>query len=215
MRFLLLLCAACLAMADDRVALDNDFVRILNVIEQPHQKTPLHQHEFNRVIVYLDSGEMRVTYEDGRSETTHYKADQVTWSKAGGKHISENIGSKPMHIVEIELKKPAPKIPPRRDPAMDPVLTDPKHNVVLFENDQVRVFRSWREAGASETMHSHFGAGRVAVFLTEVHARIKAADGSIGELNSPAGEASWSGPATHMAINVGPQRFDMIIVEVK
>lgn len=215
MRLLLLIGCAALAIADDRVALENDSVRILNVIEQPHQKTPLHRHEFNRVIVYLDAGQMRVTYEDGRSETTRYKAQQVTWSLAGGKHITENIGAKPIHIVEIELKKPAPKTPPHRASAMDPVHTDARHNIVLFENDQVRVFRSWREPGASETMHEHVGAGRVAVFLTEVHARVKSSDGSIDELNAPAGEVRWSGPATHMATNVGPRRFDMIIVEVK
>ncbi|HML18819.1 MAG TPA: hypothetical protein VK419_17430 [Bryobacteraceae bacterium] len=215
MRLFLLVGCACLAMAQDRVALENDSVRIINVIEQPHQKTPLHQHDFNRVIVYLDSGEMRTTYEDGRSEVTRYKAEQVTWSLAGGKHITENIGAKPIHIIEIELKKPAPQTPPHLDPAMDPVHTDAKHNIVLFENDQVRVFRNWREPGASETMHSHIGAGRVAVFLTGVHASIKSADGSIDELNAPAGEARWSGPATHMATNIGPRRFDMIIVEVK
>jgi hypothetical protein len=187
----------------------------LNVVEQPHQKTPLHQHDFNRVIIYLDAGRMRVNYEDGRSETTSYKAEQVTWSLAGGKHVAENIGDQPIHIVEIELKKSAPKSPPHRAPEMDPVHTDPKHNIVLFENDQVRVFRSWREPGASETMHEHTGAGRVAVFLTEVHARVKSPDGSIDELNAPAGDLRWSGAATHMATNVGPHRFDMIIVEVK
>jgi quercetin dioxygenase-like cupin family protein len=215
MRFLLLLACAALAFADDRVVLDNNSVRILNVIEQPHQKTPLHRHEFNRVIVYLDSGEMRLTPEDGRAKTTRYQAEQVLWSPAAGKHVSENIGAKPIHIVEIELKQPAPKSPAHHDPQMDPVHTDPKHNIVIFENDQVRVFRSWREPGASENMHEHPGRGRVAVFLTEVHASIKSPDGSIDKLDAPAGDVRWSGPATHMATNTGSHRFDMIIVEVK
>lgn len=215
MRFLLLVACAALAFADDRVALENDSVRILNVIEQPGQKTPAHQHDFNRVIVYLDSGQMRVTPENGRAETTRYKSGQVAWAAAGGKHVSENTGAKPLHLVEIELKKPAPPSPPHRAPEMDPVHTDAKHNVVIFENDQVRVFRSWREPGASENMHEHTGAGRVAVFLTEVHARVKSPDGSVEELNAPAGDVRWSGPATHMATNAGPRRFDMIIVEVK
>jgi predicted metal-dependent enzyme (double-stranded beta helix superfamily) len=215
MRFLLLIAAVSLAFADDRIALDNDFVRILNVIEQPHQKTPLHEHELNRVIVYLDAGEMRVDYPGGRSETSHYKARQVNWSLAGGMHVTENIGVKPIHIVEVELKKAAPKMPSHRAPELDPVVIDPKHNNLLLENDQVRVFRSWREPGASEMMHAHEGAGRVAVFLTEVHASVKSADGAIDKLDAPAGEARWSGPATHMATNTGPRRFDMIIVEVK
>lgn len=215
MRVFLWMACAALAFADDRVAIESDSVRVLNVIEQPHQKTPSHQHDFNRVIVYIDAGEMRVIPENGRAETTRYKAGQVTWAPAGGKHVSENVGAKPLHLVEIELKRPVPASPPHRDPKMDPVHTDAKHNVVIFENAQVRVFRSWREPGASETMHEHTGAGRVAVFLTEVHASIKSPDGSIDQLNAPAGDVRWSGPTTHMATNTGAQRFDMIIVELK
>lgn len=215
MRPILLFALSAVAFAGDRVALDNDFVRVINVIEQPHQKTPLHQHDFNRVIIYLDSGTMRTTYADGRSEIGHYRAEQVNWSPAGGKHIAENIGDKPIHIIEIELKKPAPASPPHPDPKMDPLRTDARHNILIFENDQVRVFRSWREAGASETMHAHAGAGRIAVFLTDAHASIRNADGSVDHLDARAGEFRWSGPATHMAVNTGARRFDMIIVEVK
>ena len=36
--------------------LDNDQVRVLVVTDQPHVKTPLHEHKVNRVMVYLNAG---------------------------------------------------------------------------------------------------------------------------------------------------------------
>ena len=67
----LLLLALPLLQADDRVKIDNEFIRVLKVTDVPHQKTPLHSHQFNRVMVYLNSGNLDVRYEDGK--TTHQK----------------------------------------------------------------------------------------------------------------------------------------------
>ena len=151
----------------------------------------------------------------GKVVHQHWKAEQVAWSPAGGLHTSENVGANPLVIVEVELKR-KPAAAPKRDPKMDPVLTDSKHNNLLFENDQVRVFRSWREPGASETMHEHTGAGRVVVLLTDIHAGVKMPNGETSEMTDKAGEVHWTaGPSTHLGTNLGPKRFDMILIEVK
>src|SRR5665213_1700427 len=132
-------------VADDpRVQIANDAVRVLSVIDQPRVPSALHRHERNRAMVYLSGGDLTVRYQDGHMEEQHWKAGQVAWSPAGGLHISEDAGAKPLHIIEIELKKPASK-PPKRDPKLDPVAIDPRHNILLFENAQVREFRSWPE----------------------------------------------------------------------
>lgn len=203
-----------LAMAaDDRVKIDNDAVRVLNVVDQPHTPSALHRHEVNRVMIYLSAGDLTVRYQDGKVEEQHWKPGQVAWSPAGGMHISENVGSTPLRIIEVELKKPASKAP-KRDRKLDPVAIDPKHNVLLFENAQVRVFRSWREPGATEMMHEHVGTGRVGVFLTDLDATVKLGDGSSSALHLKAGDVTWSGPVTHATTNLGPNRFEMIVVEV-
>jgi quercetin dioxygenase-like cupin family protein len=199
--------------ADDRVKVDNDTVRILNAVQEPHQKTELHEHVFPRVLVYLNAGELTIRHEDGRVERQRLKAGQVAWSPAGGKHTSENTGKHAIRIIEIELKKPAPAQPAHRAPDLDPVVIDTKHNILQFENDQVRVFRSWREPGASERMHEHTGAGRVAVLLTDLDVTIQPEGNS---LHAPAGDVRWTpGPEKHAATNVGKQRFDMFVIEVK
>ena len=101
-------------------------------------------------MVYLDPSDLMVTHEDGRVEKQHWKAGDVEWSPASGRHTSENAGSKPVRIVEIELKKPGPKAAAKPARDLDPVAIEAVHNILLLENDQVRVFRSWREPGGQE-----------------------------------------------------------------
>ena len=209
------LCCAFLSAADDRVKIDNDVVRILKVVDTPHQKSALHRHEYNRVMVYLDAGDMQIINEDGHKENQHWKAGQVAWSQAGGRHTSENVGSSPLRIVEIELKKPAPAAPPVRKRELDPLAIDPKHNHLEFENSQVRVFRSWREPGAAEPMHEHVGAGRATVLLTDLDASVKLADGTTSDLRGSTGDVFWSGPVTHSTTNRGSRKSEVIVVEVK
>ena len=209
------LCCAFLSAADDRVKIDNDVVRILKVVDTPHQKSALHRHEYNRVMVYLDAGNMQIIYEDGHKEKQHWKAGQVAWSQAGGRHTSENVGSAPLRIVEIELKKPAPAASPVRKRELDPLAIDPKHNHLEFENSQVRVFRSWREPGAAEPMHEHVGAGRATVLLTDLDASVKLADGTTSDLRGSTGDVFWSGPVTHSTTNRGSKKSEVIVVEIK
>jgi beta-alanine degradation protein BauB len=211
---ILLACGAALA-ADSPVKVDNADVRILSVVDLPHHKGAMHQHDFNRVMIYLDAGDITLTTEAGHVDQQQWKAGQVAWSPKTGRHTSENVGDAPIHIVEIELKKPAPAAAPVRKPELDPVRIDPQHNILLFENDQVRVFRSWREPGGSEPMHEHVGVGRAAVMLTSIDAQVKLADGTASELHGSAGDVFWSGPVTHTSKNVGSANYEMVVVEVK
>jgi beta-alanine degradation protein BauB len=211
----LVLIGLCLHAADDRIKVDNEFVRVIKAVQEPHVIGPMHRHEFNRVMIYLDAADLAVTYEDGRKVAEHWKAGQVAWSPIAGMHTSENVGSGPIRIIEVEIKKPAKSAPAARNRALDPVVLDPRHNVLLFENPQVRVFRSWREPGASEKMHEHAGPGRLAILLTDLHAEVKTADGAVATQHAAAGDVLWSGPVTHTAKNIGPQPFQMIVIELR
>jgi uncharacterized RmlC-like cupin family protein len=191
-------------------------VRIISATEAPHAKGSLHRHQFNRVMVYLDAGDIDINWEGGNTDHQYWKAGQVAWSPAGGMHTSENVGSAAIRLVEIELKQPAPAEPPARKPELDPLAIDAKHNELLFENDQVRVFRTWREPGASEMMHEHTGRGRVAVFLTDAEGSAKLGDGGVAPLHESAGDVLWApGSVMHAITNTGPKKFEAIVVEVK
>jgi len=203
------------SFAQSTAVVDNAAVRILNALDAPHKPTPLHKHDFNRVMIYLDTGDQDITI-DGKVEHHHWKAGDVVWSPAGPQHISENVGAASLRIVEIELKRPAPATPAKRDPKLDPLLVDKAHNTLIFENDQVRVFRSSMPSGGREKWHEHTGVGRAVVLLTPVAARVEAANGEASPMNGGAGDALWrDGPVKHRGSNIGARPYEMVIVEVK
>jgi hypothetical protein len=210
-----LLAIAIFAAALHADEIDNDFVRVIHATQQPHVQGPMHAHSSNRVLVYLDPADIVVTYQDGRREKQHWKAGQAGWAPGGATHSSENVGPRPVRVVEVEIKRPAPAVAAPRNATLDPVAIDPRHNVLLFENAQVRVFRSWREPGGTEKMHEHPGPGRLAVLLTDLEAEIKSPGIASAPAHATRGDVLWSGVVTHATTNTGRERFEMIVIELK
>jgi len=211
--------AACLLLpvavyAQSTTVVDNAAVRIISAVDRPHQPTPLHKHDFNRVMIYLDDGDQDITI-DGRVEHHHWKAGEVVWSPAGPMHISENVGPANLRIVEIEVKKPAPSSSPNRDPKLDPLVVDRAHNTLIFENPQVRVFRNKLSAGDREKWHEHVGVGRVVVLLTPLAARVEAANGDFSPMSGAPGDTFWrDGRIKHRGANIGTRSSEMVLVEI-
>jgi hypothetical protein len=215
MRAICFLLPLCLA-AQTTVSIDNDRVRILTAVDRPHQPTALHKHDFNRVMIYLDDGLQDISVPGAAVEHHQWKAGEVVWSPGGPLHVSENVGSSDLHIVEIEIKKPAPATPPARNRNLDPIAIDPSHNKLIFENEQVRVFRSTREAGGREKWHEHVGAGRAVVLLSPLAARIEPASGQASPMSGARGDSFWTGGyIKHRASNIGSRPSEIIVVEVK
>jgi quercetin dioxygenase-like cupin family protein len=202
--------------AQTKVSIDNPRVRILTAVDRPHQPTALHKHEFNRVMIYLDDGLQDISVPGAPVEHHQWKAGEVVWSVGGPQHISENVGSADLHIVEIEIKQPAPAAPPARKRDLDPLVIDPAHNKLIFENDQVRVYRSSVDTGGREKWHEHAGAGRAVVLLGPLAARLEAANGQASPMSGARGDVFWTdGYIKHRGSNIGSRASEMIIVEVK
>src|SRR5437016_322006 len=114
--------------AQSATVLENATVRVIKAVDRPHQKGALHKHEANRVMIYLTAGDLDVTSESGQTEHQHWKAGDVAWSVGGPLHVSENVGTAELRIIEIEIKKPAPATAPKRNPGLDPIQIDSSHN---------------------------------------------------------------------------------------
>lgn len=203
-----LLCAA------ERVAtpIDNDQIRVLDVTVQPGEKTRLHEHKINRVMIYLDEGSQHFEYQGKGPSDLKWKAGQALWSPAAGMHIAEITSAKPVRIIEVELKKPNGG--QQASGALDPVKIDPKHYHVAFENDQVRVVRVKIGPGETAPKHEH-KLNRVVVYLTDQDFRVTNADGKIETPRHKAGDVGFSGAATHTEVNVGKRPFEVVVVELK
>jgi hypothetical protein len=73
-----------------KVVLENEFVRVLRVHYEPHEKGETHEHILNRVVVYLN-------------DQPGAKADDVRVAGAA-KHAEENASAQPADRIAVELK---------------------------------------------------------------------------------------------------------------
>jgi beta-alanine degradation protein BauB len=86
-----------------KVLLDNDRVRVIEVVNEPGGKVPMHSHP--PYIAYaLTSGTEKLTSPDGKVVINHIKAGHATWSN-GATHTGQNIGKSEIRVLLIELKK--------------------------------------------------------------------------------------------------------------
>jgi len=69
-----------LQAATPDVLLENDKVRVVRAVDQPHSPGQLHKHERNRVMVYLQPGTETITSADGRKQNLAWKGGEVKWS---------------------------------------------------------------------------------------------------------------------------------------
>jgi len=104
--------AAKTAMAEDlvkvmpedvKVLVDNDQVRVLDVLHKPGVKEAMHSHPAY-VSVYLSATRVKVTTPDGKTVEKDRKAGDVAYS-GPVTHALENIGTSDQHVIVIELKK--------------------------------------------------------------------------------------------------------------
>ncbi len=101
----------------------------------------------------------------------------------------------------------------RKNEFVDPVMTDPKHYSIEFENESVRVVRISYGPGEKSKMHDH-PAG-VAVFLTNQASKFIYPGGSSEILKAKAGDVRWMDAFTHMPESVMDEPFELVYVEIK
>jgi len=88
---------------DYHVEFENNQVRVVRVKMAAHRKVPEHEHQLNRVVVYLSDQDGTMTTPDGQTTKAQHKPGEVSW---GGpvKHREENMMDKPFEAIVVELK---------------------------------------------------------------------------------------------------------------
>ncbi len=97
--------------------------------------------------------------------------------------------------------------------ADDAVIADPKHYVVEFENDRVRIIRIKYGPGEKSVMHTH--GPNVAVMLSEGTVRMTSPDGTFEDVPSEVGVAVWTDAEEHLPENLGDEPLEVVLVELK
>jgi hypothetical protein len=73
-----------------KVAFENEHVRVLRIHFGPNEKSPTHEHNLNRVVLYLN-------------DQANAKADDVRMAGAAT-HTEENASAQPADRIAVELK---------------------------------------------------------------------------------------------------------------
>jgi hypothetical protein len=63
----------------------------------------MHEHQLNRIMLYVTDAAMRVTSSDGKVEMTPRKAGDIAQGGAA-KHSEQNTTDKPVEVIVTELK---------------------------------------------------------------------------------------------------------------
>lgn len=200
--------------AEDSVTIDNEQARVRVVTSAPGAKSALHEHTMDRVMLYLDAGQMTLTDVNGKVQTLNFKAGEVLWSPASGLHTSLNVSGHPVRIVEVELKS-KPGGPNASKPSeLDWVKVDPKHCKVAIENDQVRVIRARYGPHEKGVLHEH-PLNFVVAVLTDGAWKVTPPDGESRSVTKKAGEIVWGRPSKHSEENLNDTPLELVVVEFK
>jgi quercetin dioxygenase-like cupin family protein len=84
------------------VPLENDRVRVLRTILEPHLKSPMHQHP-HYVVVYLTELHTTMKLGNGKMVDNPRRQGEIAW-RGALKHETENIGDRTAIEIQVELK---------------------------------------------------------------------------------------------------------------
>ena len=93
------------AGSDAKVLLENDRVRVRQVLFQPGVRPGSHTHPYAHVGVILDEGSLGFVEKGKQDETVNFKSGDAGWRDANVTHEVFNAGKRPIRVIEVELKK--------------------------------------------------------------------------------------------------------------
>jgi predicted metal-dependent enzyme (double-stranded beta helix superfamily) len=95
------------APASHRVLVDNDRVRVLEVVIAPGVREPEHTHQSASVMIVDEPARIRYYVGDElRSESPERQEPgvRVEWMEPEGPHSVENVDERRFHAIRVELK---------------------------------------------------------------------------------------------------------------
>lgn len=97
------------APASHRVVLENDRVRVLDVVIEPGAREPGHTHQAASIMIIDEPARIRYYVGDALRFESQAPAEtqpsvRVRWMEPEGPHSVENIDAHRYHAVRVELK---------------------------------------------------------------------------------------------------------------
>ena len=192
------------AQSHGQVLVDNEFGRAVTSLRVTGAPVASSSAQ-GAVVVFLTAGLITPQGAEVHDTVRRIGVGDILWIPPGGL-TSRVVSADPIGQVRIALRMP-PIGTPWTTP-LDPLTTDSGQYSLVLENDPVRVMRV--KVRPSEVVGPHEHAlRRAVVYLTDMRARIVAADGAVNVIARKAGEASWNPPAKHTEENLEDAPMDL------
>jgi hypothetical protein len=170
------------------VILENDHVRVFEVLAAPGDTSPMHTHP-PLVLVSLDKARIRIAGPDGSPSILDLNPGTVLWLE-NVEHTWKLLAGQ-IHLFAVEVKAARGGGAPAevRPDANEAVAVDPTHHNVVFENDHVRVFEALAATGDASPMHTH--PPTIVISFDAARMRVALPDGSSSILDLHPAQAFW------------------------
>lgn len=161
-----------------KIVVENELVRVWEVLLYPGEELPVHRHELPYLVVVLEGDKTALVNEDGTVQTLEEPPGSYRYHDDGETQALRNVGASRYWSRIVELKTAPYKH------LLDPNATyyDDNHapvaQTVLFENELIRLWEISLDVGGGHPTHHHL-LPYVILSVDGGHNQMKWADGRI------------------------------------
>ena len=134
-------------------ALDNERVRVWDVVWTKGQPGPIQKYELDTVKVYIAGGDIRVKNADGSTKVVTRKKGEAVFVPQGASFTEEGASDTPAHSVIVELKN-NPVAPLKNTTGLPNAFPRP-HVKKVMDNKRFLVWDYEWYSGEPTPMHFH------------------------------------------------------------
>lgn len=207
-----------------KLALENDWIRVIRVRYAPYEKLPSHDHPKRQsIFVYLnDGGPVKFQHVEGDSgnyAATRPPTKARAFRLARGlseNHVVENLSAVPSEFLQIELKTEKAETEKFRGRFYrEPRSEEGNYRKVEFENAQLKITRIGSAAnGKVEPIEIAEHPGLI-VALSPAQLSVAAKGGRTSKLRLKIGDTRWLEPGSRGQQNPGKAPAEVLLIELK
>ena len=192
-----------------RLKLENEFVRVFDVLIPVGKTSLYHTHLYDGVSVRVSNSQVIDEVVGGEKTAIEIKYAEATFGAQPSPktHRVVNSAKSDFRNIFIEI------LPNKNAPTAFPILSD--GHVIVIDNARVRINRLVLRPGESSKLHTHQMPG-LGIVLHDSKIEISSAEGTPRILEPKAGDFVWQDAGTtHMIKNIGSKVFEAIDLELK
>ena len=196
--------------------MENDFVRVFDVVVAAHDATLMHRHDHDYTFVILGDSDISNERMNEKSVRLTLKDGDVRYSKGGFAHIARNMADTPFHNITIELKNPGKPVCGIDPGSICENVTKNQTTQKLFCTEHVVAQLTTIEPGQQTPLHTHTGP-HLGIAIDDLTFENQVSDKPAVSISMKKGEFKWISVTgmNHYLKNVGNSRGRLVSFEFK